>query len=141
MNENTNIRKSKELKLEIDDSVDKIIDEAPGGNSFIALRRLRWSESSPFRLDIRKWYTSSTGEEIAGKGVSFITQEGPDNLVNGLIEMGYGETQKVIDSIKDRPDFLPTIKRVLTDMDVNLDDIKEEAIDSLQEFYDPKGLF
>ena len=61
---------SKELKLELDQSVDEVIDEVPG-SSFIALRKLRWSENSPFKLDIRKWYTNSNGEEVAGKGISY----------------------------------------------------------------------
>ena len=37
----------REVKLEIDNSIEEVIDEVPG-SSFIALRKLRWSESSPF---------------------------------------------------------------------------------------------
>lgn len=38
---------NKEIKLEIDPTVDAVIDEIPG-NSFIALRKLRWNDSSEF---------------------------------------------------------------------------------------------
>ena len=61
----------REFNLELDPSVDKIFDETPG-NSFLAVRKLRWNQNSEFKLDIRKWFTNSNGEEIAGKGVSFM---------------------------------------------------------------------
>ena len=77
------------INLEIDDSVNEVFDEAPGSNSFLALRRLRWSEKGNFKLDIRKWYTNSEGEEVAGKGVSFLTDDGPNNLINALMKHGY----------------------------------------------------
>ena len=96
---------NREFKLEIDSSIDEVIDEVPG-SSFIALRKLRWSENSSFKLDIRKWYTNSEGEEIAGKGVSFMTDEGPDNLIEVLLKHNYGDTRKTLNGIKDREDFL-----------------------------------
>ena len=61
-----------EFNLEIDPSINEIVDES--GNTFIALRRLRWNSNSPFKLDLRKWFVSSTGEETAGKGLSFIIE-------------------------------------------------------------------
>lgn len=130
----------REFKLEIDNSIDEVIDEVPG-SSFIALRKLRWSESSPFKLDIRKWFTNSEGEEIAGKGVSFMTDEGPDNLIEALLKHNYGDTRKTLNGLKDREDFLPAVKEIIVQKGVNLDDIETPSIDSLgAEFYDPKAI-
>lgn len=67
------------LHLEIDPSLDEVFDEG-SGSTFLALRKLRWSETSDFKIDIRKWYVNKEGEEVAGKGVSFLTEDGPTNL-------------------------------------------------------------
>lgn len=131
---------AKEFQLELDPSVDEVIDEVPG-NSFIALRKLRWSPNAQFRLDIRKWFTSSTGEEIAGKGVSFMTPEGPDNLIEALLKIGCGDTRKTLNGLKDREDFLPNVKQIIIEKGVNLDDIEVPSLDAIDEnFYDPKSI-
>lgn len=130
----------KEFKLEIDPSIDEVIDEIPG-SSFIALRKLRWSENSSFKLDIRKWYTNSEGDEIAGKGVSFMTEEGPDNLIEALLKHNYGDTRKTLNGIKDRDDFLPAIKEIITRENIDLDSVEIPSIESLSEnYYDPKAI-
>lgn len=131
---------NKEFKLEIDNEVDEVIDEVPG-SSFIALRKLRWSDSGPFKLDIRKWYTNSEGEEIAGKGVSFMTEEGPDNLIEALLRHGYGDTRKTLNGVKDREDFLPAVKEIIMEKGIDFDSIEVPSLDSLGEgFYDPKSI-
>lgn len=131
---------NREFKLEIDPSIDEVVDEVPG-NAFIALRKLRWSDSGPFRLDIRKWYTNSEGEEIAGKGVSFMSEEGPDNLIEALLKHNYGDTRKTLNGIKDREDFLPAVKEIIMEKGVDLDSVEIASIDSLSEnFYDPKTI-
>lgn len=129
----------KEFNLEIDESINEVIDEVPG-NRFIALRKLRWNPESPFKLDIRNWYTNSEGEEIAGKGVSFMTPEGPDNLIEALLKHGYGDTRKTINGIKDREDFLVAIKEVIVEKDIDLDSIEIPDIESVGSFYDPKSI-
>lgn len=105
-------RKNMEFHLEIDDTVNEVFDEGVG-NSFLAMRRLRWSEDGQFKLDLRKWITNSEGEEIAGKGFSFITEEGPANLVNCLLKHGYGDTRKTLEGIQDREDFVPEVMEIL----------------------------
>jgi hypothetical protein len=131
----------REFNLEIDPSINEIFDEA-SGNSFLALRKLRWSENSPFRLDVRKWFTNAQGEEIAGKGVSFITEEGPENLIEALLKHGYGDTRKTLNGIKDRDDFLVAVKEVLTEnnMDLSSVDISIDQLDSSASYYDPKSI-
>ena len=128
------------LNLEIDDSINEVIDELPG-NSFIALRKLRWNENATFRLDIRKWYTNSQGEEIAGKGVSFMTDEGPANLIECLLKNGYGDTRKTLAGLQDRPDFLPAVKEIIVEKKIDLDSIELPSLDDIdEEFYDPKSI-
>lgn len=132
----------REFKLEIDDSVNEVFDEVPG-SAFLALRKLRWNEQSKFKLDIRKWYTNSEGEEIAGKGVSFMTEDGPDNLIQALLKHGYGDTQKTIDGIKDREDFPTIAMKALAEVDPTFAssfNIPEEDSGS-GTFYDPKEFF
>ena len=118
-----------------------VFDEV-SGNSFLALRKLRWNPKSPFRLDIRKWYTNAEGEEIAGKGVSFLTPEGPENLVQALIENGYCDTRKTLNGLKNREDFPIAIKEIITECGIDLDkvDISIDQLDSTATFYDPKAI-
>ena len=132
---------AREFNLEIDDSINEVIDETPG-NSFIALRKLRWSAGSDFKLDIRKWFVNSEGEEVAGKGVAFVTEEGPDNLINALLRHGYGDTRKTLDGIKDREDFLVTVKEVLDEnhMDINSVKVHKNNSNGSESFYDPKSI-
>ncbi len=131
---------ARELKLEFNPELDinEIFDEGTG-NSFLALRSLRWTPNSQFKLDIRKWFTNSEGEEIAGKGVSFITEEGPENLINALMKHGYGNTRGILDQLKDRDDFLVSVKETLQNNNLSLDDVEVPSLESLNEsFYDPK---
>ena len=129
----------REFNLEIDDSINEVIDETPG-NRFIALRKLRWSSEGQFKLDIRNWYTNSEGEEIAGKGVSFMTEEGPDNLIEALLKHGYGDTRKTLNGIKDREDFKVAVKEIIQENNIDLDSIEIPDIESVGEFYDPKSI-
>lgn len=130
-----------EFNLEIDHSVDEVFDEGVG-SSFLALRRIRWNENSPYRLDIRKWFTNADGSEVAGKGVSFMTEQGPHELVKALLKHNYGETREVLDSIKDRDDFLYNVKDVLDEMGKNSDliAVRPASEDSETSFFDPKEL-
>lgn len=130
---------AKEFNLEIDDSLNEVIDESVG-NRYIALRKLRWTPESPFKVDIRNWYVNSNGEEIAGKGVSFMTPEGPDNLIEALLKNGYGDTRKTLNGIKDREDFLVSVKEIITENNMDLDSVELQTIDSIEDLYDPKAI-
>lgn len=131
-------RKNMEFNLEIDDSIDEVFDEGVG-NSFLAMRRLRWTNDGQFKLDLRKWITNSDGEEIPGKGFSFITEEGPENLINVLLKHGYGDTRKTLEGIQDREDFVPEVMNILASKGItseNIEEYKQSGQDS--SFYDPK---
>lgn len=104
---------SKDFSYTIVDDFDKVFDEK--GNTFLAVRKLVWGDTDPekAKLDIRKWYVNAAGEETVGKGVSFLTEEGPNALVRVLTESGFGHTREILENIKDRDDFKPALNIVL----------------------------
>lgn len=90
------------IKMEIVDGFDNIISEK--GNTYISLRKVKWSENAIPKLDLRKYYTNADGEEVISKGVCF-DDEGADELTRVLVDSGYGNTREVIDSLSRREDF------------------------------------
>ena len=130
-------RKEMQFNLEINPDIDEVFDEGVG-NSFLAMRMLRWNENGTFKLDLRKWITNSEGEEIAGKGFSFITEDGPANLVNCLLKHGYGDTKKTLEGIQDREDFIPEVMNILTKKGITKIESPEDYSDEESSFYDPK---
>ena len=44
------------------------------------------------------------------KGVSFLSEEGPNELTHILLEEGFGKTDKIIDIIKNRDDFKSAVE-------------------------------
>ena len=124
----------KEITYTIHDGFDHIVDES--NNSFIALRKLSWGDSANVKLDIRKWYSGKDGVEKVGKGVSFLTDEGPHELTRALVENGYGYTKEILNAIKDRPDFNTALSSLGKDtaIDIEIDD------EDVTEYYDPKEL-
>ncbi len=133
-------RERGELQLELEGTIDEVFDELSGSNSFLALRKLRWNPNSEYRLDIRKWFTNSNGEEIAGKGVSFMTEEGPANLIQALLKNGYGDTRKTLEGIKDRDDFIPTLSEMIKKDEIPEFEIPEGEEEGTSSFYDPKEI-
>ena len=141
---------AREFKLEMDPDINEVFDEG-SGNSFLALRKLRWAEGSDFKLDIRRWYVNSAGEEVAGKGVSFITELGPSNLAESLLRLGHCDTRTVIDSIRERKDFIDTINDMLEVKEDGRLGVSEEGIayfkkpkrssDEDATYFDPKNIF
>lgn len=131
-----------EFNMQIMDNFDYIIEEK--GNSFLALRKLKWSDNSTTRLDIRKYIIDSDGNEVVGKGVGFLTEEGPHELVKVMIETGYGKTEEILNGIKDRKDFMNCLSKVLNH--AQMDEITEEnsdiSFDIVEEetYYDPREL-
>lgn len=113
---------------------DRIIDEK--GSAFIALRKIAWGvgqdeeveDESKIKTDIRKYYNTPDGERM-NKGVSFLTEDGPHELVHVMLEEGYGDTSKCMAILKDRSD----IKEAIT-FAYNLEPSEDN------EFYDPRDL-
>ena len=117
------------FKYAIDKDFDHTIDEK--GNTFIALRKIAWGDSENYKLDLRKYYTTEDGERM-NKGVSFLTDEGPNELARVLIDTGYGNAIDIAESIKNnRPDIMELLAS-------DLDKIKAES--NTGDFYDPREL-
>lgn len=111
---------------------DFIFDEK--GNTFLALRKIAWGGGQE-KLDIRKYYNSSDGTETVGKGVSFITEEGPHELTRILVENDYGYTDEIINGIKNRKDFMTSLVKVLNEEDT--EELGLENVDPNEEYFDP----
>lgn len=88
------------FSYKIKEDFDHIFDEK--ANTFLALRKVQWGGKGDYKLDIRKWYVNSDGEEVVGKGVSFLTEEGPDELTKILVEQGYGDTKELMEVLSNR---------------------------------------
>ena len=123
-----------DFKYEVDQDFDYLIEEK--ANQAVFFRRVSWGgrEAKP---ELRKWYVDGT-KETPGKGFSFMTEEGPDELVRIMTEIGYGKTDEVLSNISKRDDFSVSVKRILGK---GLDELVEEC-DSveIEEVYDPKSL-
>lgn len=119
--------------------VDRVIDEK--GSSFIALRSIAWNtdpetpiediDPKNIKLDLRKYYATENGEKM-NKGVSFLTDEGPTELVHVLLDEGYGNTIDCLNTLKDRDDFNDAVKFIFAPSD--------EKSSSDDEYFDPREL-
>ena len=124
-----------DFKYTIVDDFDHVIDES--GNSTLNLRKLYWGDKSDnVKLDLRRYYINEQGERL-GKGVSFLTEEGPHNLVETMAGLGYGNTRRILDNIKDREDFRPALNSVLGKDSEFYD---ESAGESDDDYFDPSML-
>lgn len=125
---------AKEFTYTVDSDFDYTIDEK--GNTFIALRKIDWGNKGEYKLDLRKYYASETGETMS-KGLSFLTEEGPDELTKVLIETGYGDAEELANAIIDnRPELLGRICSEMNKRGITANDIEYED----EEFYDPEEL-
>lgn len=111
------------------DGIDEIFDEK--GNVFLAMRKIQWCkqgvEPDPDKgkLELRKWHMKPEGE-TPSKGFSFLTEEGPHELVNVLISSGYGHTKDILLKLKEREDFEESVKSIYDEVDTN------------DEYFDPR---
>lgn len=122
-----------------DPDFDYTIDEK--GNTFIALRKIDWNNKGEYKLDLRKYYASESGETMS-KGVSFLTEDGPHELTKVLVETGYGDDNELAEAIiKDRPYIVARIKSELDNNQFFANRIEKlDIADDEDEFYDPEEL-
>lgn len=107
-------------KFKICDDVDYVIEEK--ANEFSAFRKVTWSEDeAKARFEIRRWRNTPTGEEIPAKGFTFLTEEGPSELLYTMLEHGIGDPKKIIRILRERGD-------------VSEETLKEDIL------FDPKSL-
>ena len=123
-----------DFSYKVDENFDYLIEEK--GNQAAFFRRVSWGGRDS-KLEIRRWYVDGT-DESPGKGITFMTEEGPDELVRIMTETGYGKTDEILENISKREDFGISVKKVLGK---GLDEVIDEY-DSieLEEVYDPKSL-
>lgn len=134
-----------EDNYEIAEEGQHIIDEK--GNSYLMLAKYKWFGKGDFKLGIRTFYSTSEKERI-GKGISFLTEEGPHELTKVLLEEGYGHPQELAQTIrKYRPEVIGAVmdelntmtkdeKNMCEDAYVNCDDFS----DNDDEMYNPEDL-
>ncbi len=123
-----------------DPDFDYTIDEK--GNTFIALRKIDWGNKGEYKLDLRKYYASESGETMS-KGVSFMTEDGPDELAKVLIETGYGDDAEIANTIiEHRPGILGRIYTALNKNPEIISGLEQEDFgeDEDEEYYDPEEL-
>ena len=107
-----------------EDGIDRIIDEH--GNVAIIMREVRWKDTDDYKLDIRKYNFTDEGERY-GKGLRFLTEDGPDELVRILLEEGYGKPEEIAEAISNRDDIIRAFGTL-------------EASNNTEDLYDPKEL-
>ena len=124
----------KEFKYEVDKNFNYTIDER--GNTFVALRKIRWGDNDNYKLDLRKYISTEKGEQM-GKGLSFITEDGPNELSRVLLDTGYGKPDEIAQVIVDnRRDIFNEISKR-----VNGEFIITEDNESDEELFDARRLF
>ena len=85
------------------------------------LRKVQWltegkePDESKAKLEIRRIQITPEGEK-AFKGYSFATEEGPHELVEGMVELGFGDTKNILRSVRKREDFMDAANNINTDI-------------------------
>ena len=117
------------------DGINELIDERT--NSILAVREVCWNNKEP-RLELRKWIVDENGDKPM-KGVSFLTEDGPHNLVHSMTKLGFGNTETIINNIKNRDDFEDSLVKVIGKKKISK--AKEETIEiSEDDYFDPESL-
>jgi hypothetical protein len=125
------------IKFEIkEDGINELIDEG-NGNSSIMLREVGWNGRDP-KLELRKWIID-VDKETPMRGLSFITEQGPHTLTEVLAEKGFGNTENLIHSIKDREDFDESLVKVIGKKKIEKSKNTEVTI-SEDDYFDPKSV-
>lgn len=94
--------------------INRVVEEK--ANQLIRFSQIAWApeneEVGPEKIkyDLRRYYNDSDGVERMGKGVTFLTDEGPTELAHVLLEEGFGKTSKILDIVKTRDDFADAVR-------------------------------
>ena len=109
----------KPFTYEVDPNFDYVLEER--GNTYTALKKIRWGDNDHFSLDIRKWYATENGERMA-QGCSLMTDEGADELTRVLVSTGYGDDKELASEIcSNRTELAARIYNNI----LNIDDLKD----------------
>lgn len=124
-----------QVKSKIFEGEDNIFDEK--GSTFCALRKVAWYNADKneepteedAKWEIRKWRANDDGTDTPNKGMTFLTDEGPHNLAEMLVDKGFGETKKIIGSLKGRDNFKDSVEHMYDEEEIN----SEEFFDARTE--------
>ena len=95
-------------------------------NSFGTIRVAQWykagaePDESKAKLEIRKFSEGPDGER-ALKGYTFSTPEGPHELTEAMVKIGYGDTKKLLKELSTREDFKESVENINSDDDNDSD--------------------
>lgn len=124
---------AKEFVYTVDSDFDYTIDEK--GNRYVALRKIDWGNKGEYKLDLRKYYASETGEKMSS-GVT-MTDDAANELTKVLLEVGYGNDEELANTIiENRPELLGKICSEMSRRGITANDIEYKE----EEFYDPEEL-
>ena len=117
------------------DGINEVIDEK--GNMALMLREVAWN-GRDYHLELRKWIVDVDKEQPM-KGCTFITEEGPNNLVDTMVKHGYGNTRNILHELSSRESFEEDLVSVIGKQKV--DKAKDtEATITEDDYFDPKSL-
>ena len=125
-----------DLKYTQHGDMDYILEE--GNNMFTAMRVVSWTETGTPKLDVRKYFVDSEGNEKASKGIAFDPDgQGPRNLAVALVTENYGDTEDLLRAMRDRTDFQPSLVKVFNGQDDMLQSVGINPAEVANEYYDP----
>ena len=117
-----------------------IFDEK--GSTFCALRRVAWwnadkrddePTADEAKWEVRRWKANDDGTDTANKGMTFLTEEGPHNLAEMLVDKGFGMTKKLIGSLKKRDNFKESVEHMYDEEEINGDEFFDARNELLSE--------
>lgn len=102
-------------------NIDDIFDER--GNRFLALRKIAWINNDvdpkdykdyedKAALELRTWTVDEQGNETPLKGMKFLTDNGPNELVKTLVHEGFGNTKDILKELRVRDDFKNAVETI-----------------------------
>lgn len=103
-----------------------VVDEK--GSMYISARNIAWynastskeePDESKARFEIRKWKVTEDGKDLAQKGVTFLTEDGPHELTHTLVNNGFGKTKDILLSLKTRDDFKDAVEHMYDGDDID----------------------
>lgn len=124
------------IRYKIFEGNDNIFDEK--GSTFCALRKVAWwnpdkrddePTAEDAKWELRKWRVNDDGTDTANKGMTFLTEDGPNNLTELLVDKGFGKTNKILGSIKKRDNFKDSVEHMYDEEEIN----SEEFFDARNE--------
>ena len=118
-----------------EDGINEVIDEK--GNMSLMLREVAWN-GRDYHLELRKWIVDVDKEQPM-KGCTFITEEGPNNLVDTMVKHGYGNTRNILHELSSRESFEEDLVSVIGKQKVDKAKDTEVTITE-DDYFDPKSL-